>query len=137
MPIRPENKELYPENWDEISLRIREEAGQKCEWCKKPNSQIVCCAAGGFWWDDEAEAWRDKQGKIFPGTPPAGGWRRVRVILTVAHLNHDPSDCRRENLRALCQSCHLTYDAAHHAETRRKNKYKNQTELPFDGDKQR
>jgi len=47
-----------------------------------------------------------------------------KVVLTVAHLNHDPQDCRDENLRALCQRCHLTYDAKHHAQnaavTRRK-----------------
>jgi 5-methylcytosine-specific restriction endonuclease McrA len=34
-----------------------------------------------------------------------------RVVLTVAHLNHKPEDCAPENLRALCQRCHNTYDA--------------------------
>ncbi len=37
------------------------------------------------------------------------------VVLTVAHLNHDPSDCRDENLAALCQACHIGYDADEHA----------------------
>lgn len=37
------------------------------------------------------------------------------VVLTVAHLDHDPSNCSDDNLRALCQKCHLTYDAQHHA----------------------
>lgn len=27
-----------------------------------------------------------------------------------------------ENLKALCQKCHLNYDKEHHAETRRKTK---------------
>jgi len=40
-----------------------------------------------------------------------------RVVLTTAHLNHTPEDCRDENLRAMCQGCHLHYDRAHHAET--------------------
>ena len=31
------------------------------------------------------------------------------------------SDCRRENLKALCAPCHLRHDAKHHAETRRKH----------------
>ncbi len=39
-----------------------------------------------------------------------------RVVLTVAHLNHHPQDNRPENLRALCQACHLSYDARVHAE---------------------
>lgn len=32
------------------------------------------------------------------------------MILTVAHLNHIPMDCRDQNLRALCQRCHNSYD---------------------------
>jgi 5-methylcytosine-specific restriction endonuclease McrA len=47
-----------------------------------------------------------------------------KVVLTVAHLDHTPENCDPDNLRALCQRCHLTYDAKHHAvnaaETRRK-----------------
>ena len=38
--------------------------------------------------------------------------RVILVVLTVAHLNHDPSDCRDENLEALCQRCHNRLDAA-------------------------
>lgn len=38
-----------------------------------------------------------------------------RVVLTVAHLDHDTTNNSDENLAALCQRCHLTYDAAHHA----------------------
>lgn len=37
MPIRPENKARYPKNWKEISLRIRERAGNKCEGCGAEN----------------------------------------------------------------------------------------------------
>ena len=44
----------------------------------------------------------------------------ANVVLTVAHLNHTPEDNRDENLRAMCQGCHLHYDRAHHAETRRR-----------------
>jgi hypothetical protein len=47
-----------------------------------------------------------------------GPLRVVRIVLTVAHLNHDPRDNREENLKALCQWCHLNYDKLHHAETR-------------------
>lgn len=47
-------------------------------------------------------------------------------VLTVAHLNHQPEDCRPENLKAMCQRCHLRYDHDHHQQnayqTRRKNK---------------
>lgn len=43
-----------------------------------------------------------------------------KVVLTTAHLNHQPEDCRDENLRSMCQGCHLHYDRKHHAESRRR-----------------
>lgn len=102
MPIRPENKSLYPPNWKSISLAIRARAGNRCE------------GAPGIYDDCRAENARPH--------PVTGS----RVILTVAHLNHDPRDCSDENLRALCQRCHLTYDAVLHGknaqETLRKKK---------------
>ncbi|MGH3449557.1 MAG: hypothetical protein ACRDQW_02300, partial [Haloechinothrix sp.] len=42
----------------------------------------------------------------------------TRVVLTVAHLNHTPEDCHPDNLRALCQGCHLHHDRDHHVRTR-------------------
>jgi hypothetical protein len=35
-----------------------------------------------------------------------------RFTLTVAHLDHVPSNCDRSNLRALCSGCHLKYDVS-------------------------
>jgi hypothetical protein len=37
------------------------------------------------------------------------------VVLTVAHLDHTEQNCSDENLAALCQRCHLRYDARQHA----------------------
>lgn len=34
-----------------------------------------------------------------------------RVVLTVAHLDHQPENCDPANLRAWCQKCHNAYDA--------------------------
>jgi hypothetical protein len=42
-----------------------------------------------------------------------------RVVLTVAHLDHQPEHSTDDNLLAMCQACHLAYDAEHHAQTRR------------------
>lgn len=51
-----------------------------------------------------------------------------KVVLTVAHLDHDTRNNRFSNLAALCQRCHLTYDADHHAanakRTRAENKHR-------------
>lgn len=98
MPIKPENRALYPAEWERISRAKREAAGWRCEGSPR---YPECRAENG-------------------NPHPVTG---SRVVLTVAHLDHDPANCADENLRAWCQRCHLTYDAAHHArnaaETRR------------------
>jgi hypothetical protein len=49
-----------------------------------------------------------------------------KVVLTCAHLDHDPANCADSNLRALCQRCHLRYDRPLHtanaARTRRRRR---------------
>ncbi|HJR04592.1 MAG TPA: hypothetical protein VKA83_23325 [Methylomirabilota bacterium] len=104
MPIRPENLARYPPDWDAISLARREDAGWRCECdgrCGRPDEHL-----------DQDGRCRNRRGVPAFGTGS-------RVVLTTAHLNHIPEDCRPENLRAMCQGCHLHYDREHHAETRR------------------
>lgn len=33
------HRHLYPKDWDDISARVKEEAGDKCEVCHTPNGQ--------------------------------------------------------------------------------------------------
>ena len=42
-----------------------------------------------------------------------------KVVLTVAHLDHNKSNNSFFNLKALCQKCHLGYDLKHHLMNRR------------------
>lgn len=41
-------------------------------------------------------------------------WTGAKVVLTVAHLDHTPENCADENLKDMCQACHLAYDHEHH-----------------------
>jgi hypothetical protein len=96
MPIRPDRRALYPlpAEWRRIREAILERAGGRCE-----------------------------------GTPRDPGCRAVnrephpvtgsRVVLTIAHMDHDPTNNAPGNLRALCNRCHLAWDAGYHAENRR------------------
>lgn len=118
MPIRPENKARYPKDWPAISMRIRERAGHKCEQCGVPNYQLGGRAPDGTWHKARPTG-TDGMRLTWPSPGDYGwcdGWdkqlRIVRIILTVAHLNHVPEDCRDENLKALCQRCHNRMDAA-------------------------
>lgn len=49
-----------------------------------------------------------------------------RVVLTVAHVDHDTANNSPANLAALCQACHLRHDLPLHqrnaAETRRRRR---------------
>lgn len=99
----PMDRRLYPDDWEEIALAVKNESDWKCEECGKQCRR--------------------------PGEP----FDTHKRTLTVSHQNHDPSDCRRENLKALCAPCHLRYDAKHHAQTRaEKTICKGQTRIEVD-----
>lgn len=118
MPIRAENRDRYPPDWPAISQRIRERAGQKCEFCGVPNYSLGAWHEGKWWVaGPKGTGLRDnpRQGENFPcyhGTDADARWMRVtRIVLTVAHLDHTPENCNDDNLKALCQRCHNRYDA--------------------------
>lgn len=112
MPIRPENKSRYPADWPEISRRIREDrAGGRCE-CR---GECLIHSEERRRTDTHLEA-DGRCGAVNGALLRSGRWR---VVLTVAHLDHTPENVDELNLLAMCQGCHLRYDAPHHAETRR------------------
>jgi hypothetical protein len=41
-------------------------------------------------------------------------------------LDHQPENCHPDNLRAMCQRCHLAYDSDHHALTRAEGRHRAQ-----------
>ena len=96
----PFDRSKYPDDWEEISKHIRfERANGKCEGSPK-------------YPDCKAE-----HGKQHPETGS-------KVVLTVAHLDHDTINNEHGNLKAMCQRCHLTYDAKFHAQNARKTRFK-------------
>ena len=48
-----------------------------------------------------------------------------RVVLTVAHLDHTPENNADDNLRAMCQRCHLAYDREEHQRSREETRKNN------------
>lgn len=103
MPIRPENRARYPSDWKVISAAIRDRAGNRCECLGE-------CGRGTH----EGRCPNVQHGEAY-GTGS-------RVVLTTAHLDHTPENCGPENLKSMCQGCHLHYDRHHHAETRYRTK---------------
>lgn len=121
MPIRPENRDRYPADWPAISAEVREAAGQKCQRCGVPNGSAIrrgVSAAGEALWREAGwSAYMDGVSaetglEVADTSEDTVEWGRVvRVVLTVAHLDHRPENCDRANLRAWCQRCHNAYDA--------------------------
>jgi len=144
VPLRPDLRNLRDANgdlvyrgraWKARRERLLERCGNKCERCRKPNQKWVwvctsrhgdcgqywteflcaqrwfyCLFAGGgnFW----LSPYQIMEGKN------TGALRRIWVILTMAHLTHDPLDNDDADLAMLCQWCHLNYDKVHHRDTR-------------------
>ena len=101
MPIRPSERARYPRDWRAISLRIRARAGNRCECEGECGLHTTSPGA--------------RRCVEVNGTKAV--FAKGNVVLTVAHLDHRPENCGDENLKAMCQRCHLRYDADHHRET--------------------
>ena len=102
----------YPPDWKtHIRPRILQRAKHCCEQCGLPNYRYVdrdtrepCLR-----WDDNG----------------------VKIILTIAHLDHDETnwDVKDDRLKAMCQRCHLRYDAPEKARRRKAKEHVNQQKL--------
>lgn len=95
MPIKRENLARYPKDWHAIRGRILARAGRRCE----------CLGECGL----------DHGGRCPERDRTKARQARGLIVLTVAHLDHTPENNAPDNLRAMCQRCHLRYDATHHA----------------------
>ena len=96
-------KDLYPDDWADISHRIRfERAHGRCEWCGAEHDRPH---------------------------PVTGSV----VVLTTAHLDHNPANNEDDNLAALCQRCHNTYDGLKRAASRKHRQLRQAGQLPFEG----
>jgi hypothetical protein len=126
MPIRASERARYPKDWKSISLRIRERDGQRCacdgrcgstHWtedgkaglCSAPNGKLIIRQRH----EPEEYEVHDPCGGCAGGDPDCA--RAVRIVLTVAHLDHVPENCADDNLLSMCQRCHLKYDSYQHS----------------------
>jgi hypothetical protein len=113
----PMNRKLYPRDWEEISQRIRtERAGNRCEWCDIPNRLTIIRSRRDssqyIVYDPETSGYQDMDGNAIrlSEIPEEFDGPHIKVVLTVAHLDHNPANNHPGNLAALCQRCHNQYD---------------------------
>lgn len=134
MPI---DYKKYCKDWKIRSRFIRFfRAKNKCEVCNVPNHKMIL---RGFY--DGEPVYQDDDGAIFRednsefisfdyvGEFDKGMKSFIKVVLTVAHLDHDIKNNSFFNLKAMCQKCHNNYDKDYRKDNRRKNKLITQPEL--------
>lgn len=125
MPIRPENRRLYPSDWRTVIVPMIASRSQgRCECtgdCGRqhgPDEDGRCLRQNG-----EIGYWRgpddfvilavsiEKADFAIDVAALVDGHKVIQVVLTVAHLDHHPQHCQPSNLKHFCQGCHNRYDA--------------------------
>ena len=106
MPIHARYRWFYPIDWPQLSAVIRFRRAQgKCEGCGRPHGRPVCHLGDGRWWDRDRKQWRDGKGRPLRRLPALWLWkgtiRSTRVVLACSHLDHDPTNNRPSNLKAI------------------------------------
>jgi 5-methylcytosine-specific restriction endonuclease McrA len=145
MPIKPENRHYYSgPAWQAIRERILERERHRCKFCQVINHAQIYRVTGYYVYDcyriaeviisnDSMSAKEhffsevDGRRKIIRITREVMlAARLVKIVLTIAHLDHNPANNDPANLAALCQMCHNRWDAKFRAENRKQNKQRKQ-----------
>lgn len=130
MPI--DYKEYHPK-WSLISRLIRlYRAKNRCEWCGALNKSLVKRTRKTFRYLSPAEIDMVFARVRNKNTTPTESLKHhgfTKVVLTVAHLDHDKTNNRFNNLAALCQCCHLKHDLPHHIRNRKYGRHHKRNQL--------
>lgn len=134
MPLKAKHNRKYPLTieWRGIWYWLLTRAGFKCEACGIPQYAVGYRVHGEFI-PARGNGPQDAagQGRSWPSSAPltyreaceladarhdsgggkhdADGHRWIVVVLTIAHLDHDPQNTDHTNLRILCQQCHARH----------------------------
>lgn len=127
--MTPISYKNYPSNWKtEIRPAIMARADGKCEFCGVENHKLII---RGEW--NGVKCYQDEDGNIFDAktSEPIGDDyvgevhptnKLIKIVLTIAHMDHNVKNNEFSNLKALCQRCHNNYDIAYRVGNRKKNK---------------
>lgn len=125
-------KKYHPEWKTRIRPDILDRDGHCCKFCKVPNKILVCRGqwnGGDVWQNDDGQIHDAKTGEYLGDAYVGDVWngkerRLTKIVLTIAHIDHDKNNNEYENLAALCQKCHLGIDLKHHMKNARDSRNK-------------
>lgn len=133
MPI--DYKKYHPDWKKLIRPAILNRANNCCEQCGVKNYEYGYRDADGKWYEAQMimDA-LDNTGYDYFSHELSNCYHKngeltrcIKIILTIAHLDHNPDNNEYSNLKALCQRCHLRYDVKE--KVRRRKLKKNQLTL--------
>jgi hypothetical protein len=117
----------YPKNWlSKIVPAILMRDNNTCQHCGLKDRELVWSVPyRSMKGTKHVRVWVWQNYAIIPNTV---GSKLVRVILTVAHLDHDATNHAVElkRLLSLCQRCHLKYDAGYKS-SKKKSRFHTKT----------
>lgn len=129
----------YAKNWkSEIRPAILERDGNCCKVCGvkngiaifrgyifSANGKIEVYQTGGGEVYDATTGRMIFDGTVYACVDPLSGdenQKAIKVVLTIAHLDHDVKNNDYSNLAALCQKHHLAHDKEHHSKNSRQTR---------------
>lgn len=117
MPVPKKYRQYFRSiRWKAIRKSILNRAGDYCEVCGVANHLTI-----RRWSRNKAVYIKDNT--EFPKYMGTGRYLSpIKVVLTIAHLDHNPDNEGWNNLRALCQLCHNRHDAKHRAKSRERTR---------------
>lgn len=121
MPIDYKN---YHPKWKLISKLIRfRRAHNRCEECGILNGTVIKRLKDGTFRTPGSQEWDMIHSRIRYSNSNMTESLKYhgfsKIVLTVAHLDHNINNNRFNNLKALCQMHHLKLDMSHHVKNRK------------------
>lgn len=130
----PMNRKLYPKQWNKIARAKKNLCNWRCEWCDRPCRQpneswhnfcLRLIEEGNpRWYLDTHDMIYSIQDGIEVSIEKPG-----RFVLTIAHLDQNPTNNKVHNLAALCTTCHNRHDAPYRAINRKRNQHQKRGQL--------
>ncbi|BAZ19375.1 hypothetical protein NIES4073_02450 (plasmid) [Kalymmatonema gypsitolerans NIES-4073] len=86
------NRKKYPPDWKSIALAVKDKADWTCQECQRP------CRRPNESWDEFKYRLAKKSKALYLECCE----KKIRFVLTTAHLDHDTTNNAASNLKALC-----------------------------------
>jgi len=88
--------------WPRVSHEFRSEKGNACEFCGAKKGEVIKLV--------------DNQNQLFLFEIYLFSKVKIikkKIIIDASHINHNKNSINKDELQALCRSCHASYDANH------------------------